>query len=170
MNQHHHLLCIDALFGEQRLFFDQLRLVQTGQTTFGQSSSDVGRDKGGSALVHKEIFLLELQRSGRDVMLHLNDRFPLTHEWILKNALAWSRQKIAKLVPQGPERESTLRAAARERQSEEAAVRDRRRRAMSAIGGVPTQAIAPSNDREASEHAFHELADKLSTFRNSHSS
>ena len=161
----HHLLCIDALFGEQRLFFDQLRLIQTGQAPGDQSSGDVGRNKDGSALVHKEIFLRELQTSGRDVMLHLNDRFPLTHEWILKNALAWSRYKIAKLVPKSPERESTLRAAARERRSEEVAVRDRQRRALSAIGGEPTQVIAPSNNGEAPEHAFHELADRLSTFR-----
>jgi hypothetical protein len=160
-------LCIDALFGEQRLFFNQLRLVQAGLTPGDPSSSDVGRNKDGNALVHKEIFLRELQTSGRDVMLHLNDRFPLTHEWILKNALAWSRYKIAKLVPKSPERESTLRAAARERRSEEVAVRDRQRRALSAIGGEPTQVIAPSNNGEAPEHAFHELADRLSTLRDS---
>lgn len=161
---HHHLLCIDALFGEQRLFFQQLRHVQAGQPSDVKSTSE---DEGEGAHVHKSIFLHELQLSGRDVMLRLNVRFPLTHAWILKNALAWSRIKIAKLVPQSPDREKTLRAAARERRSEETAIRDRRRRALSAVGGETAQKGESTKGGETSGQAFPDMAGGLSTYRES---
>lgn len=161
---HHHLLCIDALFGEQRLFFQQLRQVQAGQPSDAKPTSD---DEGGTAHVHKSIFLHELQVSGRDVMLRLIDRYPLTHEWILKNALVWSRRKIAKLVPHGPDRENILRVAARERLSEETEIRDRRRRALSAIGGETAQKGESTKDSETTGQAFPDIAGGLSTYRES---
>lgn len=108
-----------------------------------------------------------LQASGHDVMCHLDAQFPLTHRWILKNALAWSRRRIAKIVPQGPDRESILRAAARQRQSEETAARNLQRRALSAIGSEPSQNIVPTNNGEPSEHVFHELVDEVGSYKDS---
>lgn len=157
----HHLLCIEALFGAQRPFFQQLRLLGMGQEPSRDLQSRLSSGNDGSGLVHREIFLHELQANGRDVMLHLEERYPFTHSWILKHALPWSRRKIAELVPPSPDRKSILRAAARDRQSEEAAVRERQRRAMSAIGGQPTQTDVPANSSKSAELVFHGMSKLL---------
>lgn len=119
----HHILCIDTLFGEQRLFFQQLRNVQSGQTSEDQPLRNGCGNQDRSARIHREIFLRELQGKGRDVMRHLDDQFPLTHGWILKHAMAWSRRKITQSDSKGPERTSILHATAKERHLEEAADR-----------------------------------------------
>lgn len=64
-------------------------------------------------------------------------------------------------LPPSPDRKSILRAAARDRQSEEAAVRERQRRAMSAIGGQPTQTDVPANSSKSAEHVFHGMSKLL---------
>lgn len=158
-----HLLCIEALFGDQRLFFQNLKLVAARDSVVAQSpDAAIGRDNGGM-LLHKSIFLQGLEASGRDVMVYLDDRYPLTHGWILKYALSWSRRKLAELVPHGPTRAATLRAAARERYLLAESERDRQRRAMSAVGGEAFQAIAGPIHSFASEEVFKDLAGELMT-------
>ncbi|WP_197026485.1 TniQ family protein [Hylemonella gracilis] len=156
-----HILCIDALFGEQNLFFQQLRNVQSGQKSEGQPLSGVSGRQDRSALVHREIFMRELGEKGRDVMRHLDDQFPLTHSWILQNALAWSRRKIAQLGSHSPERVSILRTAALGKRFEETVNRNSRIGVLSAIGSESYPVVIPIYGGDTSEHGFYGLADGL---------
>lgn len=156
-----HLLCIEALFGDQRFFFQNLKLMAARDSRVVHSPDASIDRSSGSMLVHRSIFLQELKAHGRDVMVHLKDRYPLTHAWILKHALSWSRRKLAELIPHGPARTATLRAAARERSALVESERDRQRRAMSAIGGPAFDETTIPIHSAASEEVFEDLAGEL---------
>lgn len=90
-----HILCIEVLFGEQRNFFQSLR-EHTQQDLSGSDNYPIReRDDSATARLHKKIFLEELALSGRDVMIQLNRKFPLTHTWIIAHALRWSRRRLS---------------------------------------------------------------------------
>lgn len=109
----------------------------------------------------QNIFLQELETNGLDVMVHLDDRYPMTHGWIPKYALSWSRRKLAEQVPHGPERAATLRAAARERYLLAESERDRQHRAMSTIGGETVHTTSCPVHNYQSEEVFEDLAGEL---------
>lgn len=152
-----HFLCIEALFGDQQLFFRDLRMVAASDSEAAKPSKS---SAGDNMLVHKKIFLQQLAANGQDVMLYLDDRYPLTHGWILKHALTWSRRKLAELVPPSPQRAATLRAAARERYLLALAERDRQRRSMSVVGGELVRDSGPGH-HGASTNVFEDIAGEL---------
>ena len=158
-----HLLCIDALFGEQRSFFQKLRAQKSNSASSILMDEDMKKERR-EFKVHRRVFLSELKTHGRDVMLHLDRNFPLTHTWILTNDLMWSRRRIAQLIPLGPDRLATLRTEARQQQLLGNSIRDERRRAI-ARGGhdFGSVSIDPSVERAAA-YAFVRMAAQLRTY------
>lgn len=94
-----HILCIEVLFGEQLNFFQALRTQARKSFDDTPSNSSLTKNDPSTSRVHKRIFLEELALSGRDVMVALNRKFPLTHTWIVTNALHWSRRRLTAAFP-----------------------------------------------------------------------
>jgi hypothetical protein len=94
-----HILCIEVLFGEQRNFFQALREHPQQDLSGSDNCAIRERDESATARLHKKIFLEELALSGRDVMIQLNRKFPLTHTWIVAHALRWSRRRLSAEFP-----------------------------------------------------------------------
>lgn len=158
-----HLLCIDAIFGEQRFFFQKLRTFTAEKSAFVLANEGLEKERE-ECHVHRRIFLLELKVHGREVMLHLDRCHPLTHAWILKNALMWSRRRIAQLVPEGPDRAATLRAEARLQSFLGNSIRDGRRRAMMGARREAGMWGTGSSASRAAEYAFELLIKHLRSF------
>jgi hypothetical protein len=94
-----HILCIEVLFGDQRNFFQALRMHSQQDLRGDGNSANSQLDEPTTARIHKKIFLEELAVSGRDVMIQLNRKFPLTHSWIVTHALRWSRRRLSDACP-----------------------------------------------------------------------
>ena len=158
-----HILCIDALFGEQRTFFQKLRAQKSNSASSILVDQDLKEERH-EVNVHRRVFLSELKIHGRDVMLYLDRHFPLTHSWILANDLMWSRRRIAQLVPDGPDRLATLRTEARLQQLMGNSIRDERRRVI-ARGGhdFESMRVDPLSERAAA-YAFVRMAAQLRAF------
>jgi hypothetical protein len=153
------LLCIHALFGEQRYFFEKVRGMN--DSSAARVTARIGNSTSHSSILHRQIFLSELKKSGERVMASLHEKYPHTHAWILRNALSWSRRKVAELI-QGPDRLKVLQRRAAEERDRLARERELRRRAMSAIGGSePLDFIKDPDDTP-----IHDLADLTAQLRN----
>lgn len=160
------LLCIQALFGEQRHFFERVRAAST--TTSCRTSDSDRRNEASQSAVHRNIFLEQLKSSGQEVMTHLSKRYPLSHEWIVQNALAWSRRKIAEQV-QGPDRARVLRLRAADLLAKAKREREELRRSMSPDKGYPFGSVDSAESLKKSaavDMDFHEVAAQLNTFSN----
>ncbi len=160
------LLCIHALFGEQRHFFERVRSADA--TTFGDKSGSDRKNEAAQSAVHRDIFLKQLTSSGQDVMAHLAKRYPLSHEWIVHHALAWSRRKIAEQI-QGPDRARVLRHRAANLLAKAKREREELRRRMSPAPGFSFGSVESSDalQRGATvDMDFHGVAAQLNTFSN----
>lgn len=104
-----HLLCIQVLFGDQSQFFQRVR--SAAPPNLEKTLKAINQEKSEKSNIHRDIFIKELKSKGLEVMTELDKRFPLTHAWILKHALVWSRRKIAEHI-QGPNRIQILRQRA----------------------------------------------------------
>lgn len=153
----HHLFCIEVLFGDQRLFFSQLKALSRSEET---AERDAALNPEETGPVHKQIFMGELRRSGQEVMVALHKNFPFTHSWILRNALVWSRRKIAELTVQGPKRPSQLRLAAKHRKFREALEEQMSRRAIHANAAAKVL-TSESAVGAHSAQAFHRMSSEL---------
>lgn len=153
----HHLFCIEVLFGDQRLFFSQLKAISRSEET-AERAAVLNSEETGP--VHKQIFMVELRRSGQEVMVALHKNFPFTHSWILRNALVWSRRKIAELTVQGPKRPSQLRLAAKHRKFRSALEEQMSRRAIHANAAANVLASGSAVGAHSAQ-AFHRMSSEL---------
>ncbi len=156
-NPIHHLFCMEALFGDQRLYFSQLKALSRSEET-AERVAALNSDETGP--VHKQIFMVELRRSGQEVMVALHKNFPFTHSWILRNALMWSRRKIAELTLQGAKRPSQLRLAAKHRKFREQLEEQASRRAIHANAAEKVLASGSSAGGHSAQ-AFHRIYSEL---------